>query len=397
MRPGCEGLHSSQRNGLDIMNVAIIGTGYIGKVHLQVLKAMPGIRRILLVDPDRQQAAALASLFDLEEPREDYRSLLDDPYIDAIHNCTPNHLHYGINRDFLRAGKHILSEKPLCLEESQAEELCTLAEAGNLVTGVNFCYRYYPAVQEAAARIARGDIGDIFTAGGFFLQDWLFRDTDYSWRLDERYSGISNALGDIGSHWCDLVQFLTGRKIVRVFADLRTIHPVRKKARGGSGTFSRTGEMTGEEVPVRLEDYGAVLFRLDNGAAGSFTVCQACAGQKVNLDIQIYGSRASLRWSHLRPESLVMGNRDSETLTFTENSLQQVPETASFARLPSGHPMGYHDAVHNLFSEFYHQMSTGSPLHRGCPDFREGLREMKIVRAAVESFHEQRWKEVEEN
>ena len=233
------------------MNVAIIGLGYIGKVHLSVLKSLPGISRIVLADEDQESARELGQFWGISDTRSSLDGIITDPEIDAVHNCTPNHVHFDINRRVLESGKHLLSEKPLCLDSKEAVELCQLAETRKRVTGVNFCYRYYPAVQEMAHRVRNGALGRILGVHGAFFQDWLLYDTDYSWRLNPEFSGISNALGDIGSHWCDLAQFVTGQKITSLIADTDIVHPVRKKARTGGGTFSVADDGPVEEVDIQ--------------------------------------------------------------------------------------------------------------------------------------------------
>jgi len=379
-----------------MVNVAIIGTGYMGKVHLETLMKMPNVQIKAIADSNIGMAEKLARSMHIKKFVKNYEDLLDDSDIEVFHNCTPNHLHFDINRKLLQAGKHVLSEKPLALSVKEAEILKNIAESKNLVVGINFCYRYYPVVQEAAARIRNNKIGKVNVVKGCFLQDWLLYETDYNWRLDSRYSGISNAIADIGSHWCDLAQYVTGLKIVEVMGDLSTIIPVRRKSKEEVLTFSsqENNNAEYEDVPVKVDDYGSVLVHFNNGAKGVFTVCQLCAGRKVTIDLQVYGSRSSLAWNHEQPSTLWVGNRDRGNEIFIESPILQDERTRRFALLPSGHPMGYHDAVYNMFSDFYNAVrlkKKGIKPDFEWPDFNTGYEETKIVEAVVESHNKKKW------
>ena len=378
------------------MRIGLIGAGYIGKVHLNALRMLPFIKDVIVVDSDIDTAENLKQHYGFEKACADYRELIDDNTVDVIHNCTPNNMHFEVNKAFLEAGKHVLSEKPLCTDSRQAEILVKTAEKEKLVTGINFCYRYYPAVQEAALRIRENMLGRIRAVSGHFFQDWLFNDTDYSWRLEKEKSGISNAIADIGSHWCDMLSFLTGEEIGKLTADIETLVPVRKKPVGKIQTFGKAAEKESlEDVNIELEDYGSVLFRLKNGGAGNFSVCQLCAGKKVELEIKLFGDKASFEWSHTNPAVYKTGYRDKESRTFSENGQLQHEKSAGFARLPAGHPMGYLDAVYNLFSEFYNQVLTGKPINFGVPDFRDGLNIIKITECIIKSAETGSWLKVE--
>ena len=380
-----------------MLAVAVIGTGYIGKVHLETLLRVPGVQVKALADSNLALAQELGRQYGIPRVVADYRDLLDDPQLVAFHNCTPNHLHYAINCDLLEAGKHLLSEKPLSVTAQQARRLRDLAQAQDLLTAINFCYRYYPSVQEAAARVRLGELGRVHTVFGAYFQDWLLYETDYNWRLDKALSGESNTVADIGSHWLDLAQFVSNARITEVMADLRTVHPVRRRSRAGLLSFARQpgeAQPDWEDIAVEVDDYGSVLVHFENGAAGAFSVCQECAGRKCTIDLQVYGTRASLAWNHEHPAQLWLGQRDAANQVLLENPLLQHESTARFARLPSGHPMGYYDAVYNLFSEFYHGLArrkSGEPVQAGWPDFQDGYEEMAIIEAILHSHRTRAW------
>lgn len=382
--------------GPSMHNVAIIGTGYIGAVHLDTLLRIPGVRVTALADTNVALAQGLARRYGIEHVTDDYRTLIDDPSISIIHTCTPNYLHYEINKAALQAGKHVLSEKPLATYADQARELRDLAAQLGRTTAVNFCYRYYPVVQEAAARVRAGEIGRVHSVFGAYFQDWLFYDTDYSWRLDTKAGGPSNTMADIGSHWLDLAQFVSGARITEVMADLRTVIPVRKRSKTEVLTFASAAPSDYEEVPIDVDDSGSVLVRFENGAAGTFMVGQVCAGRKCTIDLQLYGTAASLAWNHERSSEMWIGHRDRANERLIEGHMQSA-STARYARLPAGHPLGYYDAVYNLFADFYREVACDSPEESPAvdrPTFATGYEETVLIDAILESHATGRWIDV---
>ena len=204
-------------------------------------------------------------------------------------------------------------------------------------------------------------------------------------------------LGDLGSHWCDIIQFVTGQKIVEVMAELHSCIPVRRKPKSGPLTFSTVREGEFEEVKDCLDEYASMFLRLDNGARGNFTTCQVAAGKKVDIDFQIFGSKESYGWSHVHPNALWVGHREKANEIFYESSQLQTKETSKYASLPTGHPMGYHDAVFNLFREYYDAVinkRNGLKVTANLPDFKDGHQEMRVVDAAVKSYRQGTWNKV---
>jgi len=375
-----------------MVNAAIIGLGYMGKIVLEVLYGMPKVDVVAVADPEIDSLEETVEEYEIEKAFKDYTALIKDDAIDVFHNCTPSHLHFKVNKDIIKNGQNLITEKPLALSGEKAEELLTLSRDTDSNVGLNFCYRYYPVVQEAAARVRDGEFGKPNVVMGSYLQDWLFHETDYSWRLKEEYAGESNAIADIGSHWCDLSQFVTGNKITEVMADLKTIIPVRKKSKERVETFGGSSSEEFEDIEVDLEEYGSVLVRFDNGARGSFTVGQVCAGKKCSIDLQIYGSEASLAWNHENANRLWIGHRDKANEEFIENPELQKEETKKYATLPAGHPLGYYDANRNLFSDLYDRfMNKNSNPGLAFPDIDSGAYEAKIVEAIVESHKTESW------
>ena len=322
------------------IKVGLIGTGYIGVVHLEMLRRLGGVEVVAVADPNRDLARRTAERFGVPKVYADAASLIEDREIEVVHDCAPNNAHFDINARAIRAGKEVLSEKPLALDSGESGELVDLAEKHGTLTAIDFCYRYYPVVQEAAARAKRGDLGVVRAFVGHFLQDWLLFETDYSWRLDPAVAGRANVAADLGSHWCDLVQFVTGQKIVEVMAELHTCVPKRLKPTGGVLSFGagRAGET--EEVDITLDDYAALFLKLENGARGNFTTCQAAAGRKVDLELQIFGSKESYAWSHVHPNALWIGHREKANEVFYESSSPSGGRDAAICGAAHGPPHG---------------------------------------------------------
>jgi predicted dehydrogenase len=377
-----------------MLNVAVIGTGYIGPVHIEALRRISGITVKGVTDTNSELARRTAEKYNIEKVYSDYAEILADPSIQVVHTCAPNSLHYPMNKAAIESGKHILSEKPLAMTLDQARELTELAEKKGIVTGINFCYRYYPVVLEMALRLRRGDAGKVRMATGSWFQDWLSWDTDYTWRLTRAESGESNISADLGSHWFDLVQFATGLHVTEVMADFATLIPVRKKPARQVLAFEKVTDVPYEEVKIELEDYSAILFRLDNGAPGSFTTSQATVGRKSDTEFQIYGSTTSYAWNHKRSNELWVGHRDAANETLIESPVLQCPESAAYASLPTGHPLGYHDAMLNLMRDFYDVVKADGKEPKRVlprPTFRTGYEEMRILAAVVESNRKRAW------
>ncbi len=379
------------------IKTGVIGTGYIGMVHLEMLRRIPEVEVTAIAEPNEALARKAAEKLKIPEVFNSAEKLLADGDVEVIHNCAPNNVHFDINAAAIQAGKEVLSEKPLSLNSGESGRLVDLAAKHGTLTAINFCYRYFPVVQEAAARVRRGDFGEVRAFAGHFLQDWLFFDTDYSWRLDPAVAGAANVIADLGSHWCDLVQFITGRKIVEVMAELHTCIPRRRKPAGSSLSFASGKAASGEEVEIKLDDYASLFLRLDNGARGNFTTCQVAAGRKVDLELQVFGSKESYAWSHVHPNALWIGHREKANEVFYESAVLQAEETRKYAALPTGHPMGYHDAVYNLFRDYYEALGAkraGRPHARTFPDFRTGHEMMCVIDAAVASHNSRTWAKV---
>lgn len=343
------------------LKVGIIGMGYIGESHIEAVRRIGCCNLYAVADTNAELARAKAEYYGIEKYYTGVEELLADENIDAVHNCTPNFLHLKINREVLKSGKHLLSEKPLCMNYEEARELVELKRAHpGQVAAVNFNYRMNPMVQEMRHRIAEGKIGSVRIITGSYQQDWLLYDTDYSWRLEPEVSGASCAIADIGSHWMDAVQHVTGHKITEVMADVRTMVPVRKKPRQQVQTFSNQVAAEYDEVEIQNEDYAAVMFHTDRGATGVFHVSELAAGHGCYLNFEINGSEASLGWNQEENDRLWMGIRggDNHLIIRDPNALSE--QARSCTALAKGHPEGWNDAFKGNIQAFYRYIEDGA-------------------------------------
>ncbi|WP_044736769.1 Gfo/Idh/MocA family protein [Geobacillus kaustophilus] len=376
------------------INVGIIGTGFSASSHIEALRRLPLVNIVAIASSSQEKAEEAARRFGIPKAYGDYRALIDDPDVEAVHNCTRNVLHFPINKAVLEAGKHLLSEKPLAMDSEQSAELKRLAEQSESLSAVCFNYRHYPLVVEAKERLAREAKRVHFVYGGY-VQDWLLYDTDYNWRLDPAQNGPSRAIADIGSHWCDTVQYVLGKKIVEVFADLRTVHPVRYKPKQEESTFTASGAQDAEPVQIDTEDGGSVLVHFDNGTHGAFTISQVSAGRKNRLYFEIAADEMTLAWDQEHPNRLWVGRRSGPNEEIVRDPALLSPRAASLAHYPGGHEEGWPDGLKNLFLDFYSAIirkQRGEALGElPFATIADGHHTMAIVDAILESHRTKRW------
>jgi len=372
----------------DRLRAAIAGLGFIGPVHLRAARlAGAEIVGISGSDPDRMRAAA-ASL-DVARVYDSSEALATDPHVDVVHICTPNHVHASLARLALAAGKHVICEKPLATTAADAAELVELAERAVVVVAVPFVYRFHPVVREARARIAGGRAGAIHLIHGSYLQDWLASPDDYNWRVDPVLGGPSRAFADIGSHWCDLVEFVTGHRIARVSA--RTVTAFAERLAGRASAFQRA---VGERPRVRVagEDAATMMFETDGGAAGTLVISQVSPGRKNRLWFEIDAANESLAFDQDSPEQLWVGARDRQEIVVRDPAHLAAP-AARYATLPAGHAQGYGDAFNAFIADTYAAIRGGA-VPDGLPTFRDGLRAARITEAVLASARSRAWEEV---
>ncbi len=382
---------------MEPLHAAIAGVGFVGRVHLEALRRLGiPVAGLLASTPEKGQAAARA----LGVPRAyaDFAELIADTTAGVVHVCTPNNLHFAMASAAMRSGKHVVCEKPLALTAQESRELARIQQQTGRVCAVCFNQRYYPLCQEARARVLAGQIGEIRMVHGQFLQDWLFSPAVWSWRLEPDKGGTLRTVGDIGSHWLDLVEWITGLRVTEVCADLATFIPKRLKPAGGAQTFAGgVSAPDAVEAAVQSEDYAAILLAFSNGARGSVALSQICAGRKNRLWWEINGSEGSLGWDAEEPNHLWIGhaNTPNEVLVKSPNLMQT--NVRRYAAYPAGHAEGYPDTFARLFQDVYAHIATGAPPSSATfPTVADGHRQMVLCEAIGESARLRRWVSVEE-
>jgi predicted dehydrogenase len=375
---------------IEEVRAGVVGTGFIGTVHVEALWRL-GIEVVGVVgsSPERARRKALAPVVD------SYDELLADERVDVVHLTTPNHLHYPQVKQALEAGKHVVCEKPLAMTSEDSAELLELAERSGLVHCTNFNIRFYPQVQEARALVGNGALGTVWNVHGGYLQDWLLLPTDWNWRLEPEKGGELRAVADIGSHWLDLVQFVTGMRVESLLADLATTIPVRRRPAGEIETFAAAEDLEREDAPMTTEDVAHILLRFEDGSRGSLVVSQVSAGRKNALRFEVDGSKGSLAWDSERNEELWLGHRGKPNQLLWRDPSLFAPEAAARTRLPAGHAEGFAETFKELYRAVYEAVAAGGPPEwPDYPTFADGHWENVLSDTVALSNRERRWVEV---
>jgi predicted dehydrogenase len=370
------------------LRAGVVGTGFIGAVHVDALRRLGvQIAGVVGSTPERAAAKSMAPVY------ESYEALLGDDGVDVVHLTTPNHLHHGQVKAALAAGKHVVCEKPLALTAAESAELVELADRSGLVNCTNFNIRFYPLVQEARARALAGELGEIWNVHGGYLQDWLLLPTDWNWRLEPEKGGALRAVADIGSHWLDLAQFVTGLRVERVFADLATTVPVRQRPTGEVETFAGPADVEREDAAMSTEDLAHILVRFEGGTRGSCVVSQVSAGRKNSVRFEVDGAHGALAWDGERPDELWLGHREQSNGLLLRNPALLSAAAQSTTRLPAGHAEGFADTFLELYRAVYRAVAAGEP-GEDYPTFRAGHAENVLAEAIAEADRNERWVEV---
>jgi predicted dehydrogenase len=378
------------------LSAVVVGTGFIGPVHVEGLRrAGVHVAGIVGSSPDKSHLAA--EQLGLPRGYTTLDDVLADPAVDSVHLATPNRLHFAQAAAVLRAGKHVLCEKPLAMTSSETADLVRIAAESARAAGVAYNIRFYPLCHEAAARVADGSLGNVLHVTGSYVQDWLLYDSDFNWRVLAEDGGNLRAVADIGTHWLDLVQFIVGRKVNAVCADLRTVHATRQRPGGGVETFSGKGAASRKTEPIAVttEDCGSVMLRFDNGANGCLWVSQTTAGRKNCLRFEIAGSQQSFAWNSEAPNELWIGHRDRPNEMLIRDPSLMSASARAIASYPGGHNEGFPDTFKQLFRSFYGYVTAGDfTAPPPFPTFADGHREVLLCEAVLRSAREGRWVEV---
>ncbi|MFD3001966.1 Gfo/Idh/MocA family protein [Pontibacter toksunensis] len=375
------------------IKVGVVGTGFIGPAHIEALRRLPNVEVAALCELTEDMAKEKAAALGIERSYT-FEDLLKQDDITSLHICTPNFLHYSQSKEALKAGKHVVCEKPLAKNLEEAEELVRIAAETGLVNAVHFNLRYYPLVRQMKAMREKGELGEVYSFIGSYLQDWLFYNTDYNWRLEPDKSGDSRAIADIGSHLMDVLEYITGLKTTSVMADFNTIHKTRKKPLKPVETYS--GKMLTPEdyadVAITTEDHANVLLRFDNGNSGVITVSQVSAGRKNQMKLEISGSKQTFAWNSEAPNEMWVGNRDGANQLLMRDPSLVHPEVRSLITFPGGHNEGFPDTSKQMFKEVYAAIEEGKqPENPTYPTFADGYRELLICERILESNHKRGW------
>ena len=346
-------------SGMRRLNVAIIGSGDVAQLHLAGLGKLDNVKLYGVASQNVQEAERAAIRYQFEKYTGDYSILLEDPLVDVVHVMTPNATHLKIVSDVLSAGKHVVAEKPLGLDVEEARSLQALAKRSGLVCAVNYHYRYFPQVQRARTLILDDQLGNLRMVQGAFLQDWLSRDTDFNWRLGEKGGGV---VTDIGCHWFDLLEYISGDRVERVYAKLKTAVPLR---------FS--GD---QQVTVAQPDSGTILFDLKGGASGAVTLSQVSPGRKNQLKLEVSGSERSLAWDVEQANDLWIGAR---------------AEDNRLAQRPGDYIQVWGGGVATLLSNAYDAIRSEDSSPRDYPQFSDAVRSHLLTQSILESAQAERW------
>lgn len=379
------------------LRAAIAGPGYIGAVHAEALRRTGGDVAWLIGRPGSDMDAR-AVAFRAARHSDRLEDALDDAAVDVVHVCTPNALHYPMARAVLERGKHLICEKPLTTTEAEAADLVRLADAGGVVAAVAYCYRYYPLVRQARHIVAANALGPVHHVRGLYLADELLHDDYLYYRFAPEMAGRSLSMADVGVHWCDLAEYVTGQHIVEVLAETQTAVPVRRWRRETPGAGPPPPGATPEDatfpVSVDGEDCLSLLLRFADGARGALTVSQVSAGHRNQITLSVDGADAGLDWDQEQPNTLAIRRRASTTEILPKDPALLALEAANLAHFPGGHPEGYPDAFRNLIGSIYNaieRVKRGEEAGHGYPTLADGYRGVALVDAVLRSARTRRW------
>jgi len=376
------------------VGVAIIGTGFIGSVHLWALRRL-GVRVTGMLGSSAGRGAERAAELGVSKAYGSLDELLADPAVDAVHVTSPNHAHYAQVKAIMAANKHVICEKPLAMTSAQSAEMVDLARASGCVAAVCYNTRFYPLSQQARGMVGAGELGDIRLVTGHYHQDWLAKPTDWNWRLETEEGGALRSIADIGTHWVDLTSFISGLKPTSILAELATFIPERQRPLGPVETFSPTSNQATEMRSIQTDDAGLILFRYSNGARGSVTTSQVSHGRKNAMNWEISGAEGSAAWNSEHPDHLWLGHRDAPNQILQRDPGLMNALGSATASLPGGHVEGFADTFFAFFRAVYGDVLAGPRAGTSnYASFEDGHYEMLFCDAVMKSAREGRWVDV---
>ncbi len=382
------------------IGMGLIGPGFVAAHHLDAVRRLGDVDIVAIAGSSQQSTEKKAREYKVERAYGDYRALIADPDVQVIHNTTPNYLHLPVTMAALQAGKHVISDKPLALNADEGRKMRDAAVTANVAHVVTFNYRGNPLIQQARGMVAGGEAGALSFIRGYYLQDWMTDPNVYSWRSDPAKGGTTSALGDIGSHWCDLAEHVSGLKIVSVLADLTTVIPVRYSSGASAEAFSSKASGDRQPVQVQAEDLASVLLRFENGAKGCFSVGQILPGHKNDLELEINGRALSLKWRQEEQNELWIGRHNQPNAIMAKDPSLVSSDVRPYVHLPGGHQESWADAFHNLIRDAYSWIREGGhPEAKPAllPTFEDGYRSNCIVEAMLKSHAAGgRWENVQQ-
>lgn len=377
------------------LRAGVVGIGFIGAVHIEQLRRLGNVDVVAITDSVDPQKKAESLC--VPKGYDNYREMIDNEQLDCIHICTPNNTHYEIAVYALEHGVHVVCEKPMTCTVEEARKMRDLAKEKGLLGAMNFNCRFYPMAYQMRQMVKSGEVGEIYTIHGGYLQDWLYYDTDYSWRLEPEASGASRAFADIGSHWIDLVEYVTGHRVVEVLADFEIFHKTRKKPLKPIDTYSGMALRPEDyqEVPIETEDYATVLFHLDNGAHACCNISQVFAGRKNQMLVSVAGSKCSMHWDSENSNALWVGRRETRNGELVKDPSILDDKTKTVISYPGGHVEGFPDTFKQNFKQIYAKIASGDTSPGDFATLDDGLREMLLCEKIIQSAKERRWVSVE--
>jgi predicted dehydrogenase len=373
------------------LRAGIVGAGFIAPVHVEALRRL-GVQ-VTAVCGSTPNARAMADKWAIPEVFGDYnhQALCASPNVDVVHITSPNKVHVEQTLAALKAGKHVVCEKPLGMDTAETARVVHAAAKAKTVLAVNYNCRFFPAVLQMRASVQRGDLGRIIQVHGHFFQDWLLKETDYNWRVLASEGGKLRAVGDIGTHWIDAASFILGARVESVFATLETFYKNRKRPRGEVKTFAKVDPKTMVSYPVDTEDFASVLLRYDNGVHANVAISQMAAGSKCSLALSIHGTEASMRWDLEHPNEILVGRRDEPNQVLQRGTAGFQKDVVHFTDYPAGHPEGFSDSHKMNFRAVYEHIASGRTTPLLFATAADGHHEVKICEAVLKSAAAGKW------